>query len=130
MNTKKIGIHILRFALAFVFLWFGLSQISDMTTWVSFVPAGIATMVNPSLLVFLNGLFEILAGLFLAFGVLVRPVSFLLGLHLFFIALSLGMTAVGVRDIGLALATISFSLLFRKEDMGFFSHTLEIEEKT
>ena len=63
----------------------------------------------------LNGLIEIIAGGMLAFGILSRWVGLLLGIHLFIIAVSMGLTAIGVRDIGLALATLSLFFLAKDE---------------
>lgn len=110
-QSQNIGLIILRLALAFVFLWFGFSQISDAAIWTSFVPDW-ATIIAPAgTLVLLNGLLEIIAGSMLAFGLFSRYVSFLLGIHLFIIAVSFGLTAIGVRDIGLALATFALSFI-------------------
>ena len=112
IDKKTIGLLILRLTLAFVFLWFGFSQWSDAALWVSFVPTWMTNIINAGTLVYLNGTFEIIAGIMLALGILPRLVAALLGLHLLFISLSIGLTsATGVRDIGLALATISLSLI-------------------
>ena len=112
IDKKTIGLLILRLSLAFVFLWFGFSQWSDAALWVSFVPTWMTNFINAGTLVYLNGTFEIIAGIMLALGILPRLVAALLGLHLLFISLSIGLTsATGVRDIGLALATISLSLI-------------------
>lgn len=120
MKIKNIGLHILRLSLSFVFLWFGFSQLSDVTTWTAYVPAFATAFTDAGTLVLLNGTFEIFAGIFLAFGLFVRPLSIILGIHLLVISLSIGLTAVGVRDIGLALATISLGFMFSKENREFF----------
>lgn len=114
-RTHSFGITLLRLALAFVFLWFGFSQISDAAMWTSFVPDWATTIASAGTLVLLNGLIEIVAGAALAFGILTRWVGLLLGIHLFVIAVSLGLTAIGVRDIGLALATLSLFFLAHDE---------------
>lgn len=114
MNSQKIGLYILRLGLAFIFLWFGFSQISDVTTWVSFVPTFLGNFINPAFLVLVNGIFEIVAGICLSFNIFVKQISILLGIHLFFIAVSIGLTSVGVRDIGLALASIALGLIYQK----------------
>lgn len=112
MNTQQeFGVTLLRVALAFVFLWFGFSQISDAAMWVSYVPNWATSIMSAGSLVLLNGVFEIIAGTLLAFGIFPRYVALVLGLHLLIISLSLGFTAVGVRDIGLACATLALFLL-------------------
>lgn len=124
MTSQKIGLTTLRLSLAFVFLWFGFSQISDVTTWTSFVPEFMTRFVDAGLLVILNGSFEVVAGLLIAFNVLVKPLAILLGIHLFFIAISIGLTAVGVRDIGLGLASISLGILYTKNSSRFFQEKI------
>jgi len=114
-RTHSFGITLLRLTLAFVFLWFGFSQISDAAMWTSFVPDWAAGIASAGTLVLLNGLVEIIAGAALAFGILSRWVGLLLGIHLFIIAVSMGLTAIGVRDIGLALATLSLFFLAKDE---------------
>lgn len=113
-RSQQAGIVILRIALAFVFLWFGFSQLGDAAAWTPYVPDWAANIMSAGTLVLLNGLIEIVAGSALAFGILSRWVGLLLGIHLFVIAVSMGLTAIGVRDIGLALAT--FSLFFLAKD--------------
>lgn len=110
-NTQNFGITLLRVALAFVFLWFGFSQISDAAMWTSFVPDWATTIMSAGTLVYLNGIFEIIAGSLLAIGIIPCYVSAVLGLHLIIISASLGFTAIGVRDIGLGLATLALAFL-------------------
>ncbi len=83
--------------------------------WTSFVPAWATSIMDPGMWVLMNGLLEIVAGSLLAFGILSRWVSLVLGLHLLIISVGLGLTAIGVRDIGLALATLSLFLLAHNE---------------
>ena len=110
-NTQNFGVTLLRIALAFVFLWFGFSQISDAAMWTSFVPTWATAITSAGNLVYLNGVFEIIAGSLLAIGILPRYVSGLLGLHLIVISSSLGFTAIGVRDFGLGFATLALAFL-------------------
>lgn len=127
MFTKQnIGTALLRISLAFVFLWFGFSQISNPSIWTSFVPEWATNIMDAGVLVLLNGVLEIIAGFLLAFGIFPRYVALLLGVHLFIIATSLGLSAIGVRDIGLALATLS--LFFFENDS--FSLTYAFFNKT
>lgn len=118
-HTQNFGIIVLRIALAFVFLWFGFSQISDAAMWTSFVPTWATAITSAGTLVYINGIFEIIAGSLLAFGIIPRYVAALLGLHLIIISTSLGLTAVGVRDIGLGLATLALALLGKDSLLGF-----------
>jgi uncharacterized membrane protein YphA (DoxX/SURF4 family) len=100
INTQNFGITLLRIALAFVFLWFGFSQISDAALWTSFVPPWTSAIASAGTMVYLNGIFEVITGSLLA-----------LGIHLIVISASLGFTAIGVRDFGLGFATIALALI-------------------
>ena len=110
-NKQEIGLTMLRISLAFVFLWFGFSQLENAALWTSFVPAWAINFMDAGSLVLLNGLFEIILGTLLAFDKFTRFVALILGLHLLVISSGLGLTAIGVRDIGLSLATISLFFL-------------------
>jgi uncharacterized membrane protein YphA (DoxX/SURF4 family) len=110
-KSQTIGITVLRTALAFVFLWFGFSQLSNAVQWTGFVPAFATKFLPAGTLVLMNGLFEVGAGVFLALGIWTRFVAFILGLHLLLISSSLGFSAIGVRDFGLSFATLALALL-------------------
>lgn len=98
---------ILRIGLALVFLWFGMNQIMDPAAWFGFVPQSASTITGLSIanLVFLNGLFEIVAGTALLFGLFTRVAAFLLFLHILDIAFIVGLDSIGIRDLGLSVAT-------------------------
>lgn len=108
MNTKYAPL-VLRVGLAFVFFWFGFSQLNDQTMWVGLIPTWIVSLTGMSAkaIVIANGIFEVIMASLLCLGVAVRIVALLLALHLFTIVLKLGMNAVGVRDVGLLCALVS-----------------------
>lgn len=103
---------VLRLGLAAVFAWFGSSQLINPERWVGIVPEWATSLsgLNASTIVFLNGSFEILGALLLAVGLFVSPIALLLSLHLFVIATEFGLSPIGVRDFGLAFATLSLTL--------------------
>lgn len=109
ITMAGIGPTIVRIALALVFLWFGSQQLINTGAWLSFVPDFAISMshLSAATLVHFNGAFEIVFGLALLVGFFSRTSALLLGLHLFSITLTLGLSAIGVRDFGLALATLS-----------------------
>jgi len=119
LNKKEIGVYILRSGLAVVFLYFGISQILDQSKWIYFVPDRFLNFyVNEVLkqkLVFINGIFDTIIALSLISGLLIRIFSFLGFIHLFSITIfSLGFEPSGIRDLGLAFATLSLFFLCRK----------------
>lgn len=105
----------LRLSMAGVYLYFGFSQLFDSVAWTSLVPEWAYNMLHvpPAMVVMGNGLFEVVLATLLAAGVWVGPIAILLALHLFLIALTFGLTPIGVRDLGLAFATLSIFFLHR-----------------
>lgn len=118
MNQTQIAQFILRNGLAAMFLWFGFSQLFDGVNWVGWVPDWIVSIVHlpPAMIVLLNGSFEVVAGILLALGIWVRPIAFLLAAHLAIITLEIGLSAIGVRDFGLTVATLSLAFSYTKEN--------------
>jgi len=116
---------ILRLGMAAVFVWFGVSQLINSGAWVGLVPVWATNLLSMSAfsIVHLNGWFEIIMGSLLAVGILVRWVALILSLHLFVIASSLGTTAIGIRDFGLSIASLSVAL------SGNDRHSIEFGEK-
>ena len=113
MPSNQIGFLILRLAMAGVYLYFGFSQLFDPSAWTGIVPEWATSLSHMSAasLVLGNGILEVVLGSLLALGLLVVPVSVILSIHLFVIALEFGLTPVGVRDFGLAFATLSIAFL-------------------
>lgn len=111
-DCTKYAPAIVRLGLAFVFLWFGLSQLFGPSSWIGLIPSWLVSLtgISATTFVILNGLFEVIAGTLLVFGIWTRIVAGLLFLHLITIIFDVGLSAIGIRDIGLALATLSVSL--------------------
>ncbi len=114
MTRQQFGAHVLRIGLACVFLWFGFSQLIDSIRWVSIVPQWAVNLFHlpPAMIVMANGVFEILCASLLAMGFFVRTISFLLAFHLIFIAFDFGLSATGIRDLGLVFASFALSFLY------------------
>ena len=66
--------------------------------------------LSATMIVLLNGLFEVVLGVLLAIGFYTRIAALLLSLHLLFIAYEIGYNDIGVRDFALAVATFSLAL--------------------
>lgn len=108
---KKFAPILLRLSMAVVIIWFGWSQLTDPNSWLGFLPDWTKTLpISQMALVYLNGWFELTFGLALFFGFYTRFVALLLALHLLDITYIVGYNAIGIRDLGLALATISVFL--------------------
>lgn len=99
--------QVVRVSVVALFLWFGFQQLISPGNWVGFLPGWTGYLPIPGeMLVQLNGWAEVVLAILLAMGVSTRIVAALLGIHLFFIALSAG-GAIGVRDAALAVMTLS-----------------------
>lgn len=111
-NAKAYSPTILRIGLASVFLWFGINQITDPSAWFGFVPESATALTGLSVarLVFLNGVFEIVFGTALLFGLFTRLSAALLLVHLLQITVIVGLDSIGIRDLGLCTALLAIFL--------------------
>lgn len=104
---------VLRVGISLVFLWFAFQQLTDTGTWTGFVPDIVVSLsgVSAETLVLFNGVFEMVAGLALLVGFYTRLSATLLALHMFHLLFIVGYSAIGVRDFGIAVATLSIALV-------------------
>lgn len=115
MNLEKYSKPLLRIAMSLIFLYFGFQQITNTLEWTGFVPnMMLSSGISASKLVIANAILELTLGALLLLGVFVQAVSLILALNLFFIAFSIGMNPLGIRDFGLAVATLT--IFFNKSD--------------
>jgi uncharacterized membrane protein YphA (DoxX/SURF4 family) len=108
-HTALIGQVTLRYSFALLFFWFGFQQLTDASTWVTYLPEWTGYFPIPGeMLVQINGLFEVCCAALLALGIHTRIIAGFLGLHLLGIAASVG-GATGVRDAALGMIGISLA---------------------
>ena len=105
---------ILRIGIVLVLFWFGINQVIDPSKWVFFIPDWVInnSPISPELIIVLNGGVELVLGTFILLGIFLRISAFIIALHLFSIAASLGNTPSGIRDVGLAF--MALALVFKK----------------
>ena len=119
---------LLRIALSLVFLYFGFSQIISPDNWAGFVPNFLnGSIFSANNWVVFNGMLEITLGIFLLIGIYVRFASLILSVHLFFIAISIGFSPLGIRDFGLALATLA--VFFNGTDVFCIESSKKLKKK-
>lgn len=107
---KNFSSILIRIAIAAVFIWFGIQQLIDPTSWLGFLPTWVNNIpISQTAFIYLNGWFELIFGTALLFGFYSRIAALLLGLHLLGITQSVGYGAIGVRDFGLALSALSIA---------------------
>ncbi|MDD5050701.1 MAG: DoxX family protein [Candidatus Pacebacteria bacterium] len=108
---KKYAPLVLRIAISFVLLWFGTQQLLHPQMWVKILPPWTTSLpFAPLTLIAINSWFEIIFGIALLVGFQTRIVALVLALHIFDIAYTLGYGSVAIRDVGLALATLSIAM--------------------
>ncbi len=115
MTQNKIGLLVLRFGLVAVYVYFGISQLMDAGDWADMVPSWAPAISGLSAVtvVYLNGVFELVFAGLLALGLWVRPVSFILAIHLGLITYIVGWNSIGARDFGLTMATLAHGFFYR-----------------
>ena len=102
---------LLRGGIVGLFLWFGLSQVTNPGEWIAWIPTwALSLPIAPKTIVLMNGGFETVFGIALAAGYWTRIAALLLALHLFFIAYEIGYNDIGVRDFVLAICTLTLAL--------------------
>jgi len=102
--TKDFPLVFLRTILSLVVLYFAVMQLLQPEAWVLYIPSLLTASFDGVTLVLINALAELLLGLLLIVGIFTRIVAYLLSVHIFLIAVSIGFNPTGARDIGLAAA--------------------------
>lgn len=103
---------VVRVGIGLVLLWFSTTQLLDPKPWSSIIPAYATGLTGLSAItiVQLNAVFELVLSIALIAGVYTRIAGLLTTLHISQITLMLGYNAIGVRDFGLAMASLSIFL--------------------
>ncbi len=113
IDKAAIGKALLRYGFVFVFLWFGINQLLHPGMWVGLIPGWITTVIGipAQTFVIINGVAEVILAFALTFNIYTPVVAFLLSLHLLSIAIDLKFNAVGIRDVGLAIAALALAFI-------------------
>lgn len=107
IKLERFSKATLRIVMSLVFLYFGYQQITSPLEWSGFVPdSALLFGISAMNIVITNALLELGLGTLLILGLFTRFSSLILSLHLFGIAFSIGFNPLGVRDFGLAFATL------------------------
>lgn len=116
-KAPQYALPVLRIGLALVILWFGVNQLLSPDTWTTWVPDWASAFADAKTIVYLNGGFEVIAGLLLLVGLFVPWVAVLLFLHLLLIIFEIGMTPTGVRDFGIAVGLLALAMFTYKPSL-------------
>lgn len=112
-SRQNLGLYLLRFGLVGVYIYFGFAQLQDPSSWLGVVPSWATSLsgLDAVTIVYMNAVFEIVFAILLAVGAWSKWVSYILGVHLGIITITLGFNSAGVRDFGLTMATFAHGLL-------------------
>lgn len=110
-NLKEYSPILIRISISLVFLWFGLTNVFNPNYLLGYLPQFISFIpIQPLTLMLINGIFEIFFGTLLLIGFFTRFASIILTINLIPIIIGLGYNDIAIRDIGLALVTLSIFL--------------------
>jgi uncharacterized membrane protein YphA (DoxX/SURF4 family) len=110
MNLGKHSQFVLRLGLAIVFGWFGIDKFLNVSAWYGWIPEWLSFVPqNPFLYVL--GLLEVVAALFLIGGRFVRIVSLACAALLLGVVVSFGINEITVRDIGLIAMALALAMM-------------------
>jgi len=110
MDVKKYAPILARYGVGIVFFLFGILQLINPQSWVSWLPEFIVNNFDPVTFIYVNGIFDLVIGAFLLVGFLTRIVALLGILHLLGVIFSLGFNDISIRDFGLLLVLVSVLL--------------------
>ena len=113
-NLEK---NILRIGLSLVILWFGVSQLISPQNWVGYVPLWIDSFISATTIVYMNGVFEVIASIFLLSNKFVKLVSLLISIHLGIIIIELGYNATAIRDIGILIGFLALIAIEKEKKL-------------
>lgn len=104
---------LLRLGLGIEFVIFGYGKLTDLASWMGFVPPWMSPLLPMPVGAFLQtvGVVELLLGVLLIIGFRVRVVATLATLHLLGVLITLGYNDLAVRDFVAFMAAIALTAL-------------------
>ncbi len=111
MKKDRIRHLLTRFAVALVFMTFGIWEITNPRYWEGFLPSFLPAAISPSLIILAHGVLLLAIGIAILTGFYLRIFSALAAIMLILIILSLlyltGFIQIVVRDSAILLLTCS-----------------------
>jgi uncharacterized membrane protein YphA (DoxX/SURF4 family) len=101
---------VLKVGLAIVYFYFAYQQLAEPNVWEGLVPLWIDNIVPARIMITINAVFEIVATICVLINFKTKWFAGLLALHLFVIVGVVGFNPTGVRDFGLAMASLAVAI--------------------
>ncbi len=113
MKKNDLGLLFLRLGLGGVFVWFGIDKFFHPNVWSAYMPGWFSSILPMGIFTFiyLLGVFEIIAGSLVLFGLYTRISAVICAVFLFGIICSLGLNDVMIRDAGLLFLALGIAML-------------------
>lgn len=118
-NIKKLDpIVLLRIGLGGTMVYAGTSIIANTQAWLGFIPQWILNIspIDGMSLLIGHGVFELILGLLLVFGVLLKLSSLVAFFDLLFIIVFVGVDLVTFRDFGLLMMALALFILVNRSE--------------
>ncbi len=94
------SIFLIRVSIGLIFFWFGLDKLIHPLLWLGWIPKTILNIIpfSGNNFIYILGVVELVLGVLLIIGFLVRIVALFTALHLIGVIVSIGFNDVTVRD--------------------------------
>ena len=116
MNRKDLVVFLLRIGLAFVFIYAGMSILTNPESWIGFVPRFTEAFASRYAILYGHAFFDIFLGIWLLYWKKMFYASALCSLNLLGIILfNLGSLDIIFRDLGLLFSSLALAVLSYKE---------------
>lgn len=109
---RKVSYHLLRLGLAVTFIWIGVLIFRNPLGWAAYIEPWAVKLIPGSLTGAMLGTagLDVLVGIFLLFDIFTWLAALLGALHIAVVLITVGITEVTVRDIGLLCAVLALAV--------------------
>lgn len=113
LKTPATTSLLLRLGLGVEFVLFGYGKLTDLPSWIGYIPPWVSPLIPMPVTTFLQavGVVELVLGLLLIIGLWVRVVAILSALHLAGVLVALGYNDLAIRDFVSFMAALALASL-------------------
>lgn len=113
LKTPATTSLLLRLGLGVEFVLFGYGKLTDLASWIGYIPPWMSPLIPMPVTTFLQvvGVVELVLGLLLIVGLRVRVVAILSALHLAGVLVALGYNDLAIRDFVSFVAALALAAL-------------------
>ena len=110
--SSYFSIFLIRVSIGLIFFWFGLDKLIHPLLWLGWIPKTIINLIpfSGNTFIYILGVVELVLGVLLIVGFLVRIVALFTALNLIGVIVSIGFNDIAVRDFGLLIMAVSLAI--------------------